>query len=187
MSGLKGISFQGFKGFCPNPNFTAGFQGLASAPIVIDVPRDLGLPSSVCEGMSTPMSLQIQVDVFNQGLGVVAGGQEPMEMYIVAVNSGYLTISRSGSSQVIQGGMNEASCAEVLATPIPEAEATSVSFAGGDLFSTIKDFARNLAPIGRKIYQGVASAAPYIDAGLRSLGAGYTGGRAKKGLKHMAM
>jgi hypothetical protein len=199
MSGLKGVSFQAFKGFAPTPDFKVqavgtpgvgyGYQGLAGAPLIVDVARDLGNPSTMQCGLSTPVSLQIQLDIFNPGMGVATGSlpnaTEPLEIYIVAINQSYLTISRSGSSQVQQGALTSADVAEIVATPIPHDDAHIVQI-GGDLFSTVKDFARNLAPLGRKVYNALASAGPVADSVLKSLGAGYSGGK-KKGLKHMAM
>ena len=192
MSGLKGVSYQNFKGFAPLPNFAAGYQALCSAPIIIDVARDLGLPANQAVGLSTPLSLQVQLDVFDQGMtygipgGPAQGVAEPLELFIIAVNQQYLTVSRSGASQVVQGGLTADDVAQIVAEPIPHEQAHLVEFAGGDMFSTIKDFARNLAPIGRKVYNALGSVAPYADSALRALGAGYTGGK-KKGLKHMAM
>jgi hypothetical protein len=159
---------------------------------VIDVAEQLGLPSNQAVGLSTPISLQIQVDVFNPGMtfanNALPGNnnQEPLEMYIVCANQTYVTISRNGASQVVQGGLTADDVAQIVAEPIPHEQAHLVEFAGGDFFSSVKDFMRNIAPVGRKVYNALGSVAPYVDQGLKALGAGYTGGK-KKGLKHMAM
>jgi len=205
MAGLKGVSFQNFKGYAPSPDFAnsvvvgptgstvnVNYQALSSSPIIIDTASQLGLPSNQAVSLSTPVSLQIQVDVFNPGMtfanGALPGNnnQEPLELYIVCANQSYLTISRSGSSQVVQGGITADDVAQIVAEPIPHEQAHLVEFAGGDIFDSVKDFMRNIAPVGRKVYNALGSIAPFADSALRSMGAGMTGGK-KKGLRHMAM
>jgi hypothetical protein len=188
-NGLKGVSWTQFKGFAPNPDFSnsgQGFTPLASCGVLVDIARDLGLPSNMgAAGLQTPISLQIQADIVSQGL-TTSTGSEQLELYTCTVNNGYYNITSQGSSNIIQGGLTDTDIATLIATPIPEEEAHVVRI-GGDFFGSVRDFARNLAPMARKVYNAVGSVAPYIDAGLKSLGAGMTAGARKKSLKQMAM
>jgi hypothetical protein len=158
----------------------------------VDGDRSLGVSNSYKGLRCIPRYLrklipigQIQCDVVDQGI-TAQSGSEALELYVLSVNNGYFNITPEGSSNIIQGGLTSADIADIVSTPIPVEQAHVVHI-GGDFFGSIKDFARNLAPVGRKVYNLLSSAGPYADMALKSLGAGMTAGGRKKGLKHMSM